>query len=271
MSYIRQARSSFDKPTLLTLPREIRDLIYISVLQSPNDPPSSPQSTGPRITKHYHRIQYPVPSRPQNASAGLVGCNRQIRSEIREVIQRKAAILDCKLDFMIRDLDVWPTWVLFPGPTKRIRKWDVNIRVFDAAESADQFCGSSGPALLFAPLLKLLNEFFHHGPQFFYKEPLNAAIHVDTLYVTISLDKSEADSPWDLLVQKRIFANVSTELSDIASKGALTGKVDTIRLFTCMDGREVCKEIEVGNVELSQELASYWASCGPWDSFPLEC
>ena len=80
---------------LLDLPREIRDTIYLAVLQTPSPPPASPEDLGPPSTGDLYEglklttsVSYLNDMRSRYASQSLLACNHQIRAEVHEVLAR---------------------------------------------------------------------------------------------------------------------------------------------------------------------------------------
>lgn len=129
MSYV-QITQTFTQHNLLTLPREIRDDIYLAVLQSPSEPPQSPEDAGPRFAgfgsdlERGNNVFYPTAVYPRYACQSLQACNHQMNIEVRELLDRHDTSqrgLDFKLDLMIHHCDIWPTWTLLPGPIAHIR------------------------------------------------------------------------------------------------------------------------------------------------------
>lgn len=124
----------------LSLPREIRDLIYTALLQSPNSPPSSPEEAGPRLRKS--GVLYSVEQIPEVLYAALLRCNRQISAEFHECLFACQSIQGLRLDCMIKGYAVWPTWISFPFPEARnIGNIDVDLRLFDVGDGCGQFFG----------------------------------------------------------------------------------------------------------------------------------
>ena len=124
--------------SLLSLPREIRDLIYTALLQIPNDPPTSPEEAGPRLEKWW--IHYPLQRYPEAVFAALLRCNHQISDEFREVLSARQPTTDFRLDCMIKELDAWPTWILLPCPsTREIGILNVDLRLLDVDDDYGSF------------------------------------------------------------------------------------------------------------------------------------
>ena len=137
-------------PTLLTLPREIRDQIIKALLQSPTPPPPSPSSCP-------HHIRLHGPNEPNAASldfnsarslpiyispyspiltypeASLLLTNRQLRAETQQLrlkVERGTPVLDV---MFVRHLGLLPTWVTPPNPGRNYERAYINVRVFEDA------------------------------------------------------------------------------------------------------------------------------------------
>ena len=121
-------------------------------------------------------VFYPMSVYPRFACQSMQACNHQMDIEVREVVARHDTLergLDFKLDLMIQDCDIWPTWALLPGPVTHMRNPEVEMRIFDDRHgSYFGGDGSSGPVL--RPLFHPPSGFFHHGPQ----------LHVDAMVFT---------------------------------------------------------------------------------------
>ena len=265
------------RPNFLTLPREIRDQICLAVLQSPSEPPASPEHAGPRFAgfgsepERQNNVFYPVNIYPRYACQSLQACNHQMYTEVREVLARHDTFergLDFTLDLMIQACDIWPTWTLLPGPISHIRNLEVEMRIFDDCHGS-QFGGDGGPGLIFRPLLHLLSGLFHHGPQFIYKGALERQLHVDTMVFTICRGEVPKEQPYEegtevgspscvLSVRHRIALSVWLKLRMIASRGTLLGKVSKLKLKTMEDTRE----FHVPERKLAQETVDYWDGYG---------
>lgn len=239
---------------LLTLPQELRDDIYLVVLQTPSEPPQSPENTGPRVAgfgsepERGKGVFYPTNIYPRYACQNLQACNHQMNTEVREILDRHDTSergLDFKLDLTIKDCQIWPTWTLFPGPITHIRNLEVEMRIFDGrhGHQGSQFGGDGGPGPIFRPLFHLLSGFFHHGPQFVYKGPFDRQLHVDTM--VLSMRHRTVSSVWRLLRM-------------IASHGTLSGRVSKLKLNT----DEGVKEFPIPDKELAQETLQYWDDYG---------
>ena len=262
---------------LLSIPREIRDEIYLALLQSPSEPPPCPEYAGPRFAgfgsepERGNGVFYPTDVYPRYACQSLQACNHQMNTEVREALAHHDTSgrgLDFKLDLMIQNRHIWPTWTLFPGPITHIRNLEVEMRIFDGCQAV-QFGGDGGPGAIFRPLFHLLSGLFHHGPQFVYMGPFERRLHVDTMVFKICRGEMlneefcksamETRSPPSVLsMRRRIVLSVWLQLRMIASRGTLLGKVSKIKLNT---GEDV-KEVPVSDRELAQSTVEYWDSYG---------
>ena len=265
MTSVNLPNESEPSPTLLSIPREIRDQIYIAFLQLPDLPPKSPTSVEERIAMPQNGgrdkcIFIRSPRHPVPACDSLLECNKQIRNEVLDILRSGSTDLDYALDIMSKGDRLWPTWTLFPCLPTRIANLNVHLRIFQNKSYGGTFWGDGGPGSIFTPLFQLLNGFFHHGPGFSYKKQTIPDVHVKMLRLTIShaveQDQGEAAPPPK--VWKRVFHSVVSNLYMVAHAGALTGKVD--KLMVLSGDRE--KEVHGGDHELSRETAQYWADYG---------
>ena len=262
---------------LLTLPREIRDEIYLIVLQSSSEPPETPQNAGPRFAgfgsepERQKSVFYPTDVYPRYACQSLQACNHQTNTELREILARLDTSkqgLDFKLDLMIQGCDIWPTWTLFPGPISHIRNLEVEVRIFGGCRGG-QFGGDGGPGEIFRPLFHLLSSLFHHGPQFVNKGHFERQLHVDTIVFTICdgevLEEQLSDDsmkvkcrPCVFSISHRIVQSVWLKLRLITSRGTLFGRVSKLKLNT---DKEV-KVFPVPDRRLTPETVDYWEGYG---------
>ncbi|KAL9130251.1 MAG: hypothetical protein Q9175_007068 [Cornicularia normoerica] len=271
-----QVTPTTTRHNLLTLPREIRDEIYLTVLQSPSEPPRCPEYAGSRFAgfgsepEQQKIVFYPTNVYPRYACQSLQACNHQVNIEVREVLARHDSSkqgLDFKLDLMIQDCRIWPTWTLLPGPITHIRNLEVEMRMFDGCHGS-QFGGDGGPGAIFRPLFHLLSGLFHHGPQFIYKGPFQRQLRVDTMIFTICRrgvlegqphDERDARGLYSVLsISNRISQSVWLKLRMIASCGTLLGRVSKLKLNT---GEDV-KEFPVPNRKMAQGMVDHWDSYG---------
>ena len=141
---------------LLDLPRELRDRIYHIILTTElpetktplqlREPGYSPFATcvrprgsaagpgifGPVFAVAGEPADAPLDfARPRTATSALLSCNRQVRNELREAIQRlnRQQQLRCKLDITINRQGFFPSWLLLPAPVSHIDTLEVRCRI----------------------------------------------------------------------------------------------------------------------------------------------
>ena len=183
------------------LPREIRDQIYLAVLQTPAPPPASPEDTGPQTGKMYaleldedsSMVLYPMsPKFKRYASQNLLGCNHQINGEVREVLARHdkpgSRALDFKLDVMVHRGAILPTWALVPGPVAHARDLEIDVRMLGRCYK-DVLSHDFGRRGILKMLLDLLTCLFQYGLASFGKVPTANGLHVETVTFTICWSK----------------------------------------------------------------------------------
>ena len=193
--------------SFMDLPREIRDEIYLAVLQTPAPPPASPEDAGPQdrgYDIHLHTEMfwyvYPVCPRFRYASQNLLGCNHQINSEVREILARhdKPGVrgLDFKLDVLVHHgelmpTDIYhhggivPTWALVPGPVSHARNLEIDMRMLGRCYK-DALRDRIGRWAIFEVVLELLSRVFQFGPPLFGECLTDNELRVETVTLIIS-------------------------------------------------------------------------------------
>lgn len=240
---------------LLHLPREIRDHIYSDVLDTAAlAPPICPTEADNCIEEDqgwgcgYYQKTFPPIS-----CLSLLLCNRLISAEVIELITRKnnsgKTALRYKLDLMIWDCDLQPTWLSLPVPLKYVKQVDVDIRFFrfGGPQWADH------PPVLSQYLLQLLRRFLTNGPLFIWPHsgpPLPSSHrppHLDNLSITFisMLQKSSSSSknyqvlnfPGQHFSAKKFrkaevdaYSRLSKYIPLLANSGLLFGKIKSLQL-----------------------------------------
>ncbi|KAF3937117.1 hypothetical protein ABW19_dt0202142 [Dactylella cylindrospora] len=180
----------------LLLPRELRDMVYTCVYnnaQTSDDPLVYPNdinripirlSRVPSVDRgeiHYPDVYPKYPLLP------ILQLNRQIRQEFREFInymsapnaKGKSSPLRYELDLLAAEHpELTPTWVLLPLPPEPyyrvIPELTITYRTLISSESnfatsAQLFSASFFGYVSYGyPIVRLLSDFFNHGPQAFY-------------------------------------------------------------------------------------------------------
>ncbi|MCJ1459188.1 hypothetical protein MMC28_009565 [Mycoblastus sanguinarius] len=248
MSLVQQPRSI---QNFLSMPREIRDLIYLALLQPPTEPPSAPENAGPRFEERCGdptlRMFYSVELFPASAHLNLLRCNRQIGTEFQDVLARHGASQpeqDFRLDLMTQRDKIWPTWIHFPGSTERIRNLDVDLRVFD--ETREGFVTDGGPGSSYRRLWWLIDRLFKYGPRFISKTPVPYSLHVETLCLNISFERV-APSKNGRASHGALARLFWWRLCGVVQTGRISGKVSRLKMRIGHDVSEL--EVEGDDIE----------------------
>ncbi|KAK0627909.1 hypothetical protein B0T14DRAFT_513533 [Immersiella caudata] len=125
--------------SLLGLPLEVRDMIILSVIQSPQSiPPTSSDLLDQRREPdtRYHRILYPAKP-PNNPALSLLLANRQLHTETREALRRVFPATDPKplnynadIVYLKDNGTFWLTWLSVPTRTSHIDTLHAQFRIF---------------------------------------------------------------------------------------------------------------------------------------------
>lgn len=268
---------------LLDLPQEIRDQIYSDILDLPAfAPPICPTDAEDCIEEDQGwGCGYYSKTFPPISCLALLLCNRSIAAEVSEVIARrnnnKETALRYKLDLMIWDCDLQPTWLSLPVPLKYVRKVEVEVRTFryGGPPWADY------PSQLSQYLLQLLRRFLTNGPAFIRshsQQKLSISHHrppqLDSLTITFipMLDQSISSSsnyqvlnfPGQKLSARNFLqaeVNAYTHLFKyvnlIANSGLLFGKIKSLQLRYGPGGLTNVHDVkDRGDISLTEQLCS---------------
>ncbi|MCJ1404195.1 hypothetical protein MMC11_007420 [Xylographa trunciseda] len=153
----------------LNLARELRDLIYLVVLQAEIAPPSSSTESGPRrnnIEGFMHTIQPVLVN-----SKVLLLVNHQVHDEVQEAIRvlKKSGELRYKLDCMlVGEAQIYPTWLSIPVFSTRVSKVEVSFRSIGncGLRSPESRLASCGYDTIAQRMYTLLRKFLKEGPDF---------------------------------------------------------------------------------------------------------
>jgi len=163
-------------PALLTIPREIRALIYTDLRRTPNSPPASPNDVGPRFETQVRRSSILVTCLAgerylEHVHLNLLLVNHQIHTELSGFLNLSHGatpdgvfVLDCMMSKK-SPCSLWPTWITFPGPVTYIPTLEVDLRVFEyesdgglrsrqdlsSHSGAVHICASEPPSPLWSP------------------------------------------------------------------------------------------------------------------------
>lgn len=236
--------------SLLSLPREIRDQIYLELIHtSPKaSAPASPVQAGPRVEKrNAHELSFfyltGVPS--QQACQNLLLSNRQISQEVRQL-----GPLDFHLDVMVEFFSnqgsktrVWPTWISYPGPMDSVRELQIDIGLPRLDLVSEDRGFPHLWAFVYYPLFQLLSRFFYRGSGSVSEGPLPRKVHVGTLKVTVASrddPRKRGYKPSRLaILPVQMAESVFGYLTRIADAGIFAGQISRIIVCDVMHEREV--------------------------------
>jgi len=99
----------------LSLPQELRDIIYTSLLSEHRPAPQDPDSAGPRFRPGRRKIFFEFGS-PKPALLHLKLVNKQLYAEVQDLLTKydDRGGGEARLDLMIAGSSVWPTWTKLP-------------------------------------------------------------------------------------------------------------------------------------------------------------
>lgn len=268
---------------LLHLPQEIRNQIYSDILDLPAfAPPICPTDAEDCIAEDqgwgcgfYSKTFAPI------SCLALLLCNRLIAAELSEVIARrnndKKTALRYKLDLMIWDCDLQPTWLSLPAPLQYVKNIEVDVRTFryGGPPWADH------PSLQSQYLLQLLRRFLTNGPAFIRPRSQQSLFRsyprppqLDSLTITFipMLDQTTISSsnyqvldfPGQklsaesfLTAEVNAYTHLSKYVDSIAKSGLLFGKIKTLKLrYGPGAVTNVYDVKDVGDVSFTEHLCS---------------
>ncbi|CCF32991.1 hypothetical protein CH063_00898 [Colletotrichum higginsianum] len=171
---------------LLSIPREIRDLILDEVVFLPDRPPPlNPSVSQDRKRREYKgqgffdghdiwvekQIRAPPSGSPNNA---ILLVNRQLHYEAKTLLASKGT--HCRLDVMyVKECGLWPTWLAVPRSTRHADSVHVQFRIFDPPadvnpdwKNEQQFRGGDGgPPFIVWNFYAMLSGYLRYGPTAF--------------------------------------------------------------------------------------------------------
>lgn len=212
--------------TFIGLPRELRDLIYLSLIDEKRRLPDNPNCAGKRDPNWntpctiYFEAHSPKPALLQ-----LKLCCSALYAEVNDIIA-KHVVCDsgpAHLDIMVKGSSIWPTWISLPvtrtlDPTIRIE-----LRLFEAKGWGSEF--STGA---YRGLWTLFNMLVSRGPLFIHNNiGLSTPLRIGRLRFEIML--CFPTSVDDLFGTSR---DVYDRLEKLARDNVGLGNVETIE--ACM-------------------------------------
>lgn len=182
----RPSGERHDISLFLELPRELRDLVYEFLVDERRKPPESPDNAGERApcsSTTPGSIVYESRS-PKPAILQLKLCNRQIYTEVREILKTnvKSDTGPTTLDIMVKGSAIWPTWTVLPVTPRLDPTIQINLRIFEATDFGSEF--STGA---YRALWSLLNRLIFRGPCLVHSKDLPRPLEVGRLRFEIML------------------------------------------------------------------------------------
>ena len=163
-------------PTLLSLPRELRDNILFEVVTQPAAAPKKPDDPDTRTTRHpdgkrsgwnYGQEVMFHGCWNRTTSIPTLLVNRQLHAETLSAIDRLTSDIYVLDIMMVNDKQLWPTWLSVPRISTTVDKVSAAFRIFGAAKSYREsgFQGGCGsPPGMAWTLFIFLDRFLHYGP-----------------------------------------------------------------------------------------------------------
>ena len=160
------AMAPSNSPSLLSIPREIRDLIYKELLYIPIITPPSPSDPGLRFHEPFKGDYYFKLSSerfPTHFHLNLLLCNHQLHTEFLEFLDTTHSVWEyAKLDCMTEGLDMWPTWTICPADrSPKIRNLDIDLRVWNMGPL---YARLLPPSISWYAFSRLLHRLLKYGP-----------------------------------------------------------------------------------------------------------
>lgn len=159
-------------PTLLELPRELRDKILSLVLSHHTPAPQDISDTSNRAEFGDVSFSWPegrnvlyIEHPKMRDSTSLLLLNRQLHKETLETIQRLPSKHSYVLDVIIaEESKLWPTWLYAPVLTTRVDQVYAAIRTIGCHKKGFGLFEGGGPYVITYAFWNLVNRFLKVGP-----------------------------------------------------------------------------------------------------------
>ena len=150
--------------SFIGLPQELRDLIYLYLIDETREQPDSPDSAGDRDPNWntpctiYFEAHTPKPALLQ-----LKLCSKQVHAEVADILAKHVTCGSgpAHLDIMVKGSSIWPTWISLPVTRNLDPTISINLRLFEAKGWGSEF--STGA---YRGLWTLFNLLAFRGPCF---------------------------------------------------------------------------------------------------------
>ena len=221
--------------TFLSLPRELRDCVYLHFL---NECIVVPPQTPEKANRYKSRFDVRtgktcIPVSLDRPSIALLRCCHQTRHEIQELVQRedrnRKSPSIFRLDCMVVGRHaIYPTWILLPTIVTKVSRLEVDARIFEPEykDISWEFVVS------FRPFWQLLRLLLHYSPHF-HEDVSTSPVYFETLVINLASDfkvESQHDSH-QLETPEISFEQLVDGLEGLERYGLLFGKIG--RLEVC--------------------------------------
>ena len=255
--------------SFLNLPREIRDAIYLFLLDYEDKPFQTVKETlsqCPEVGDAPHRpLRYQ--SKPASCSA-LLSCSKMIASEVNDLLLRRGVVY--KLHAIATDYFVFAKWLSLPALSLSIRSVEVHLGQLPSKNRRPRWWGNGGPNYPTRALLQLLSLFLAYGPSLRERgsigAPGNKKLTVETIvinYTPWSLDPhstKELGVSGCIQVEEDDLNTLQGLLRQVTGSGLLAGRVQKLTLR--WGAEQKSWDIEPRGTEWTKEIAKEWSHYG---------
>ena len=277
---------------LFRIPVEIRLSIYSFTFEIHSSAPETPAEAGliercPVIEAPGPRLRYPKAYQSLDMCL-LLTCHKA-KLELDEFgssyQSRHQAV--CKLDVIITDHYALPTW-LTPPSHKRNTYYDleVSLRLFDIWDPTPLFGQDEWIGTLSVPLIKILDDLIHKGPQFLAAKEIKSSspqyeseswgpermkFNIITFNTSCPSSQSSGvslprnltlgDTEWRMShLNQQAFTSVDLFMCYLEKSGLLWGKIQELRVSSMQAGMGIA--VKVTHKEIDQAKVDLWAQNG---------
>jgi hypothetical protein len=187
--------------------------------------------------------------------------NRQIRAEVQEAltIVQNAGNLIYKIDLMVDDLDIYPTWVSVPAPTQHLAELRVDYRRVSDSFTC-RWTRNGGPRSMVQTLTRLLSRFIVRGPAFFGEADPEAETRFDVLTLRL-IDMDFMDSQRRCRISPEDFSGLTNCARLLRDYNILGWKTKLVRVH---DG-DSHLEYKIQERQVSDAHFAFWRQYGWYD------
>lgn len=283
MSATDDRRSDSSKSGFMLLARELRAAIYENVINSESAPPKGAENGSEQRSKQeFGMMEAFYPKEYRHACSSLLQTSKRIHDEVEATLDRlgRHPGQRCKLDLIVSEPIVWPTWILKPNPRCVVPcDLDVELRTVRDSRYWPLYMPHE-PGLIEAPLMVLLNRILAYGPQLAgpHANFHGLKLHTLTLNIHHCLGEPVAFSTlWARLLRGPLqlkleyaFGCLLNFMKRLENQGVLSGKVAEMKLVCKKLGRSpIVKVRDQGDITGVEE---HWESLGfIWGLDPNAC